>query len=541
MGFIKNLFARSNQDALQEAAPDSEFASYGAGTAAAAAPATASSASASAAAPADVPATPSDSDAGEAGAPLRLRDALRRRGSGGASDNAPGIKLPLIGHLPAQRQLSILSTVLAACILLSVGAVGLNIRNSSVTSAQTQIAADALMHSQRVGKAAPNAVQGNPEAFRQLEDSRKELNQDFKLMQAGGVYQGRNVGSPNAAMASAVAAARKVWDTTERSSDTILRLKPELTGLEKTLRQLDRLSPAVTLDLSRSGFDAAIGHLDFDSKKDNTLAYETISGRKTYQVIAGDSWEDVVGSYTSLTGRQPLPPRWAFGNFASRFGYHTEQEARDVVKKFADEKIPLDAIVFDLYWFGKDIKGTMGNLAFDKDNFPNPKKMISDFSAQGVKTVLITEPFVVTTSSKWQDAVASKALATDASGTPARYDFYFGNTGLIDIYSKEGKDWFWNIYKGLRNDYGVAGWWGDLGYGIGQFAPGIANPAAAVSASHQLLLSHGLAMQAMRAQNVSAKLGIVLNQWTASPATGSAADVKAAEVEWAHPWHCCGL
>ena len=73
----------------------------------------------------------------------------------------------------------------------------------------------------------------------------------------------------------------------------------------------------------------------------------------------------------------------------------------------------------------------------------------------------------------------------------------------------------------------------NLGYGIGQFAPGIANPAAAVSASHQLLLSHGLAMQAMRAQNVSAKLGIVLNQWTASPATDSAADVKAAEVEWA--------
>ncbi|KQV80080.1 glycosyl hydrolase [Massilia sp. Root351] len=209
--------------------------------------------------------------------------------------------------------------------------------------------------------------------------------------------------------------------------------------------------------------NAAIGHLDFDSKKDNTLAYETIRGRKTYQVIAGDSWEDVVGGYTSLTGRQPLPPRWAFGNFASRFGYHTEQEARDVVKKFADEQIPLDAIVFDLYWFGKDIKGTMGNLAFDKDNFPTPKKMVSDFAAQGVKTVLITEPFVLTTSSKWQDAVNSKALATDASGAPARYDFYFGNTGLIDLYSKEGKDWFWNIYKGLRNDYGVAGWWGDLG------------------------------------------------------------------------------
>jgi beta-glucosidase len=73
----------------------------------------------------------------------------------------------------------------------------------------------------------------------------------------------------------------------------------------------------------------------------------------------------------------------------------------------------------------------------------------------------------------------------------------------------------------------------NLGYGTGQFAPGIAHPAAAVSASHHLLLSHGLAMQAMRAQNVSAKLGIVLNQWTADAATDSAADKALAELEYA--------
>ena len=68
--------------------------------------------------------------------------------------------------------------------------------------------------------------------------------------------------------------------------------------------------------------NAAIGYLDLDSKKDNTLAYETISGRKTYQVIVGDSWTDLISSYTDLTGKQPLPARWTFGNFSSRFGYH---------------------------------------------------------------------------------------------------------------------------------------------------------------------------------------------------------------------------
>ncbi|WP_295753704.1 TIM-barrel domain-containing protein [Undibacterium sp.] len=208
--------------------------------------------------------------------------------------------------------------------------------------------------------------------------------------------------------------------------------------------------------------NAPIGFLDFDSKKENVLAYETISGRKTYQVIAGDSWEDIASNYTSLTGRQPLPPRWAFGNFASRFGYHSQAEASAILDKFTAEQIPVDAIIFDLYWFGKEVKGTMGNLAFDTDNFPQPQKMMADFAAKGIKTILITEPFILTTSAKWNEAVQKNILATDKNGQPFTYDFYFGNTGLIDIFKPEAKQWFWNIYKELNNS-GVAGWWGDLG------------------------------------------------------------------------------
>ncbi|MGZ8290567.1 MAG: TIM-barrel domain-containing protein [Telluria sp.] len=204
------------------------------------------------------------------------------------------------------------------------------------------------------------------------------------------------------------------------------------------------------------------GFLDLDSKKANVLSYEPSSGRKAYQVIAGDSWEQLAYEYTSLTGRQPLPPRWSLGNFASRFGYRSEAEARATVDKFIADKVPLDAIVFDLYWFGPDMKGGMGNLAFDTKDFPNPRQMMADFSAKGVKTVLITEPFVLNVSKRWQEAVDRKVLATDDKGQPFRYDFYFGNTGLIDITSPTARSWFWDIYKGLV-PMGVAGWWGDLG------------------------------------------------------------------------------
>ncbi|QBZ97464.1 glycoside hydrolase family 31 protein [Flavobacterium sangjuense] len=208
--------------------------------------------------------------------------------------------------------------------------------------------------------------------------------------------------------------------------------------------------------------NAAIGYLDLDSKKDNTLTYETISGRKTYQVIVGNTWSELVSKYTDLTGKQPLLPRWSLGNFSSRFGYHSQEDVENTIKKFEQNNIPVDAIILDLYWFGKGIKNTMGNLDWDKDNFPNPNKMISDLNAKGIKTILITEPFILTTSTKWQEAVDKNVLVKDKFGKPATWDFYFGNTSVVDIFKPEGKDWFWNVYKRLINQ-GVGGMWGDLG------------------------------------------------------------------------------
>lgn len=204
------------------------------------------------------------------------------------------------------------------------------------------------------------------------------------------------------------------------------------------------------------------GYLDLDSEKNNTIAFETTGGNKTFQFIVGADFDEILEAYTRLTGTQPLPPRWAFGNFASRFGYHSEEETRNVVNRFAADSIPLDAVILDLYWFGKEIQGTMGNLAFHRDSFPTAEKMISDFKQKNIQTILITEPFILSTSNRWNEAVSKDILAKDSLGKPYRYDFYFGNTGLIDIYSRNGNQWFWNIYYNLMQQ-GITGFWGDLG------------------------------------------------------------------------------
>ena len=42
-----------------------------------------------------------------------------------------------------------------------------------------------------------------------------------------------------------------------------------------------------------------------------------------------------------------MPPRWALGNFASRFGYHSQEEVEKTINKYIDLNIPVDAVILD--------------------------------------------------------------------------------------------------------------------------------------------------------------------------------------------------
>lgn len=158
---------------------------------------------------------------------------------------ASGVRLPLIGGWPLQQQVRVLLAILGGSLVLGAGFVWLNSASSIVSSTQTQIAGDALMHSQRIGKAAPNAIQGNVEAFRQLEDSRRQLNNDLRILSNGGVYQGRTVDAPNDHVSTLIRDTSKVWANSDKAADTILKLKKELTGFGTTLQKLNGLSPTL--------------------------------------------------------------------------------------------------------------------------------------------------------------------------------------------------------------------------------------------------------------------------------------------------------
>jgi len=205
------------------------------------------------------------------------------------------------------------------------------------------------------------------------------------------------------------------------------------------------------------------GTVDIGNTDPSVTEWDAIGGTARYYVIAGSSFPEISDSYTQLTGRQPLPPRWALGNLQSRMAYRNQKETDSIVMLMQKKDFSIDAVILDFYWFGDSIKGYLGNLDWYKKAWPDPAGMIAKFRKQGVKTILITEPYIIDTVANYKDAAAKGVFVTDSLGKIyVDKQFYFGPGSLIDIFKPEARDWFWKKYK-KQIGIGVAGWWGDLG------------------------------------------------------------------------------
>lgn len=200
-------------------------------------------------------------------------------------------------------------------------------------------------------------------------------------------------------------------------------------------------------------------------KRDKAIfEFSSLGGNSAVYFIGGDSYNGLIGKYTELTGKQPLIPLWALGNLQSRFGYETQAEAEAIVDSMLAAGYPLDALIIDLYWFGEQMQdGLMGNLSWDRKNWPEPEKMIARFKEKGVKTITISEPFFTRKSQHFKTLDRQKLLGLDAVGnTLSMPNFYFGDAGLLDVFKPEARDWLWEQYDAQKH-LGVEGWWCDLG------------------------------------------------------------------------------
>ena len=196
------------------------------------------------------------------------------------------------------------------------------------------------------------------------------------------------------------------------------------------------------------------------------IEYKTTSPQPvSYYIIGGqDRVENVVKNFTWLVGRQDLPPLWTLGYITSKYGYHDQRESEGVVDTLKREGYPLDGMVFDLYWYGKE--QDMGRLEWDKTQWPDHRAMLRNFKKKGVNVVTISQPYVLTNGRAIDNyrELDPKGMfcKTDGTDTTQTVTIWVGQGGMFDVSNPDTRLWLRNRYKTLT-DEGVTGWWGDLG------------------------------------------------------------------------------
>ncbi len=197
----------------------------------------------------------------------------------------------------------------------------------------------------------------------------------------------------------------------------------------------------------------------------NPVKYITDNTRPvSYYFIKGASTlADVTEQLSALTGRQELPPLWSLGYITSKYGYRTRQETEGVIDTLKREGYPVDGIVLDLYWYGKE--EDMGRLAWDPDQWPDHAEMLSDLKKQGVNLVAISQPYVLSNGrgvDNFNHLKDNNMLLRNDADSLQPVKIWVGEGGMLDVSNPDTRAWMRNRYKALT-DSGITGWWGDLG------------------------------------------------------------------------------
>lgn len=248
--------------------------------------------------------------------------------------------------------------------------------------------------------------------------------------------------------------------------DTLVMYNKQNYQYKKGETRIKQMNISMPLFLSSNGYAVVFDdHAAAKMIMSNPIEYIT-EGRKPvsyYFVNSTGSLADLTEKLTQLTGRQELPPMWALGYITSKYGYRTQAETVGVVDTLKRQGYPVDGIVLDLYWYGKE--EDMGRLAWDPVQFPNHKKMLSDLKKRGVNTVTISQPYVLRNSrgvDNYNFLRENNLLLEDTTGKMQDISIWVGEGGMFDVSKPTTRKWLRERYKQLTLD-GVGGWWGDLG------------------------------------------------------------------------------
>ena len=241
-----------------------------------------------------------------------------------------------------------------------------------------------------------------------------------------------------------------LWNTDARSyypeDDPLYLSIPFLLGVRK------KLSYAVLWD------NSARGTVDAGKKADR-VDFMGTAGELRFYVIAADHPEQVLSEYANLTGTAFLPPIWAMGYHQSRWSYKTAAEFTALAARMRADKIPCDALYFDI-----DYLSGYRCFTWDRSAFPNMAKLQKTLHGQGFHTVSILDPGVKVDASYdvYTQGHKKGYFLQDPDGGELHRPVWPGDCAFPDFTDPKVRSWWSGRVSALVGDAGFDGLWNDM-------------------------------------------------------------------------------
>ena len=112
-----------------------------------------------------------------------------------------------------------------------------------------------------------------------------------------------------------------------------------------------------------------------------------------YFLAYGHDYKAALRDFTLFAGKMPLPPRYAFGYWWSRYWAYSDKELRTLVKNFRAYDIPLDVLVIDMDWHYTDgDRGGWTGWGWNRPLFPDPAKFLRWLDGEGIRSTFNLHP-----------------------------------------------------------------------------------------------------------------------------------------------------
>lgn len=112
-----------------------------------------------------------------------------------------------------------------------------------------------------------------------------------------------------------------------------------------------------------------------------------------YFLAYGHDYKAALRDFTLFAGKMPLPPRYAFGYWWSRYWAYSDKELRTLVKNFRAYDIPLDVLVIDMDWHYTDgDRGGWTGWSWNRTLFPDPAKFLRWLDGEGIRSTFNLHP-----------------------------------------------------------------------------------------------------------------------------------------------------